>query len=188
MSILLKDAEVRRFTAREYDRLGELGVISSEERVELIEGIICKMGPEGKRHVAAIELVLDLFAARLRGRHRVRTQHPLTVTEDSQPEPDIAIVEDADPRAYLDAHPATALLVVEVSDNSLEKDLTWKADLYARGEIPEYWVLNLVEDNLVVLREPTAEGYGEKRTLERGETVSPLSFPEIEVAVDELLP
>lgn len=185
---LLKDTEVRRFTAQEYDRLGEMGFISSDERVELIEGIICKMGPEGKRHVAAIELVLDLFTNRLKGRHRVRSQHPLTVAMDSQPEPDIAIVEAADPRAYLEAHPTAALLVVEVSDNSLDKDLTWKANLYARGKIPEYWVLNLVEDNLIVFRKPSEEGYREKRTLKRVDTVSPLRFPEIEVTVNKLLP
>jgi Uma2 family endonuclease len=188
MSSLLHETEVRRFTAEEYDLLGELGVISSTERVELIEGIIRKMGPEGKRHVAAIELALDLFTARLKGRYRVRTQHPLTVARDSEPEPDIAIVEQADPRAYLDAHPTTALLVVEISENSLEKDLNLKASLYARAQIPEYWVVNLVEDALVVFREPSSEGFQTSRTLRRGERITPLNFREVEVAVDELLP
>ncbi len=188
MSSVLHETEVRRFTAKEYDRLGELGVISSEERVELIEGIIRKMGPEGKRHVAAVELALDLFAARLKGRYRVRTQHPLTVAMDSEPEPDIAIVEKADPRAYLDAHPTTALLVVEISENSLEKDLTLKADLYAQAKIPEYWVVNLVEDTLVVLRDPSSDGFQTRRTLKRGARIAPLSFREVEVTVDELLP
>lgn len=188
MTVALNLTEVRRFTVEEYNRLAEMGVISSDERVELIKGIISQMGPEGKRHVAAIELVRDFFAARLKTRHRVRAQHPLTLAGDTEPEPDIAIVEEFDPRAYLFNHPTSALLVVEVADNSLEKDLTTKARLYAQAKIPEYWVVNLVDDTLEVFRDPVEKVYSSRRKLKRGETIAPLKMPDVELCVDDLLP
>lgn len=91
------ETEPRRFTAEEYNRLGEIGVISSDERVELIDGMICKTGPEGRRHVVATDLALNIFTARLKGCHEIRIQHPLAVARESEPEPDIAIVQEPDP-------------------------------------------------------------------------------------------
>lgn len=78
--------------------------------------------------------------------------------------------------------------MIEIAENSLEKDLTTKAVLYARGGIPEYWVANLVENTLVVFGEPANEGYRDCRTLKPGEPITPVSFPDLEVAVEELLP
>ena len=185
---LLRETELRRFTVEEYSRLGEIGVISPDERVELIDGMICKMGPEGIRHVAAIDLALNLFNSRLKGLHGIRIQHPLRVASHAEPEPDIAIVEEADPRAYLDGHPTTALLVIEVADNSLEKDLTSKALTYAKAGIPEYWVVNLIQDNVELFRDPSLDGYLQRKTVSRGQAITPASLSNIEIPVDDLIP
>ena len=141
-----------------------------------------------KRSRAAIELALDLFNARLKGRFRARSQHPLDVADDTEPQPDIAIVEKADPRAYLDEHPRTALLVIEASEASLRKDLGTKARVYARAGIPEYWVQNLVEDTLEVFRDPAGDVYRSRQTLRREDKIALVALPEMEVEVDDLLP
>jgi Uma2 family endonuclease len=118
----------------------------------------------------------------------MRAQHPLTLSGDTEPEPDFALVEEEDPRAYLGSHPKTALLVIEVAYSSLDKDRTSKAALYAKSGIPEYWVENLVDDTLEVFRDPARGQYRDHHTLRRGETIAPVAFPDIELAVSELLP
>lgn len=185
---VLEEPAVRRFTVEEYYRLAEVGVIGPEERVELIEGIICKMSPEGKRHVAGIELALDVLNARLKDRHRARSQHPLDVSDDSEPQPDIAVVESADPRAYLEEHPSSALLVIEVAQASLKRDLKVKPRVYARAGVPEYWVENLVDETLEVFRDPVGDEYRTRLTLRRGDKVSLIAVPDVEIAVSDLLP
>ncbi len=171
--------------------MAEAGVFSEQaeqERVELLAGTISAMSPEGKRHVVAIELARDVLFARLGKRAGMRIQHPLQVASDAVPEPDVAIVEARDPRAYLEEHPRTALLVIEVSHHSLRRDMDFKAQLYARAGVREYWVENLVDDEIEVFREPHADGYGSRRTYRRGESIVLVSFPDVELAVDELLP
>ena len=166
----------------------EAGVFSVEERVELLEGVIVNASPEGKRHVVAIELARKVLTSRLGERAGLRIQHPLQVADDSEPEPDIAVVRDSDPRAYLQHHPSNALLVIEVSLHSLQKDTEVKARMYARAGIQDYWVENLVDDTLEVFRDPREGEFRSHQTYRRGQSVSPIAFPDVEIEVDELLP
>ena len=118
----------------------------------------------------------------------VRIQMPLAAGGDSEPEPDVAVVE-GDEFDYLDAHPATALLVVEVSDDSLTRDRTIKQRLYARGGIPEYWVVAIPPKlRLDVYRDPVGDAYRTIRSLRTGETVAPLARADATIAVADLLP
>lgn len=182
------DIQPRRFNAEEYERMAEAGVFSGQERVELLGGIIAEMSPEGKKHVVAIELARDLLFFRIGKRAGMRIQHPLRVGADSVPEPDIAIVEATDPRAYLEEHPKTALLVIEVSHHTLRRDMDFKARLYARAGVREYWVENLVNDEVAVFRDPGPDGYASQTTYRRGDRISLVAFPDVELGVDELLP
>jgi Uma2 family endonuclease len=150
--------------------------------------VIGDMSPEGKRHVVAIELARRVLSSRLGDRAGMRIQHPLRVADDSVPEPDIAIVEATDPRAYLAEHPTTALLVIEVSHHTLRRDKGLKALLYARAGVPDYWVVNLVDDEIVVSRDPGPDGYASQVTYHRGNTINLRAFPDIQLTVDELLP
>jgi Uma2 family endonuclease len=171
----------------DYERLVAAGILGPGDRVELLEGEIIEMSPEKSRHAAAVDLTLDALRRRLGDSHSIRVQHPLAVSETSEPEPDLAVVPGS-PRDYADRHPSSADLVVEVSDTSLDYDRNRKARVYARAGIVEYWIVNLVDSVLEVHREPTVSGYRSVTTVGRGEAVSPLVEPGAIVPVDDLLP
>jgi len=171
----------------DYERLVSAGILGPGDRVELLEGEIIEMSPEKSRHAAAVDLAVDALRRRLGASHTIRVQHPLAVSDTSEPEPDLAVVSGS-PRDYVDRHPSSADLLVEVSDTSLEYDRTKKARVYAGAGIPEYWIVNLVESVLEVHRDPGRSGYRSVTTRRPGETVSPLAVPGAEIAVTELLP
>lgn len=178
----------RHWSREEYERMVEAGILGPEDRLELIEGEILTMSPQYSPRFTGIQLVSEGLREAFRPQAVVvRVQGPLALTEDSEPEPDVAVVAGA-PRDYREAHPRTALLVVEVADSSLAFDRGRKLALYARAGIPEYWVLNLIDGVLGVYRDPAGEGYRSAVTLRPGESVLPLSAPGSEIAVDELLP
>jgi Uma2 family endonuclease len=182
----------RRFTLEEYHWLVQQGFFR-EDRVELIGGEIVHMAPTGPEHsTTKSRLLLALMPLVGTGRH-LRVDDPLTLG-DQEPVPDVAVVPGS-PEDYRQAHPSSALLVIEVADTSLEYDRTVKASLYASAGIPEYWVVNLVERRLEVYREPTSPApeapfnalYRSLRIYHLEETVSPLFAPEVSVKVGELI-
>ena len=180
-------ARHHRWSRAEYDRAVEAGVFTSDARLELIDGALLAMTPHGSRHFTGVELVVDALRDAFGTGFRVRTQGPLAAGEDSEPEPDVAVVA-GHARTYRDAHPTTALLVVEVSDDSLRRDRTVKQRLYARCGIPEYWILALPDQRLEIHRDPAADGYRSISLHGAGETITPLARPGAAVAVDDLLP
>jgi Uma2 family endonuclease len=115
-------------------------------------------------------------------------QLPFVVGDDSEPEPDIAVVR-GNPRDYIFAHPSNAVLLVEISDSTLDYDRRRKGPVYARADVPAYWIVNLVDRVVEVYREPTADrGYQTVRRYHPGETISPIDGTRAEIAVDDLLP
>ncbi len=163
------------------------GVLGPSDRVELIEGEIIETSPEKSRLAAAVDLAVEALRRAFGGTHTIRVQHPLAVSDASEPEPDLAVVPGS-ARDYVDAHPTSAALVVEVSDSSLEYDRTRKARIYSVAGIGDYWIVNVVEGALEVHRDPTASGYRSISRLTAGETVSPVAAPGASVAVADLLP
>jgi Uma2 family endonuclease len=147
---LLAPEEVRPLSRAEYDRLVELDFFE-DERVELLRGALVRMSPQGAAHANAPARVMKQLILALGDRAVVRAHSPLSLGDWSEPEPDIAVVPPGD---YSRSHPATALLVVEASDSSLRKDRRIKAELYAEHEIPEYWIVNLVESVVEVHMAP----------------------------------
>ncbi len=117
----------------------------------------------------------------------MREQHPLAVDDYSEPEPDVAVVRGAI-RDYMEAHPTSAVLVVEVSNESLRYDRTVKQRLYARCGIPDYWILALPEARLQLYCDPAGDGYQSVTHHSAGDTVAPLARPDAQIAVDDLLP
>ena len=176
-----------RWSRDAYDRAVEAGVFGPDDRIELIDGQLLAMTPQGSRHAAIVNRAGEVLREVFGGGCSVRTQSPLAVGDDSEPEPDLAVVRG---RAldYLDAHPATALLVVEVSDETLRRDRTVKQRLYARHGLPEYWILALPDACLEVYRKPEATGYRSASTLRPGDEVTPLARPGATVVVADLLP
>ena len=177
-----------RWTRRQYEQMIEAGILGEDDRVELIDGEIIEMSPQKGPHAMAVMLTLGALQTAYKDPLMVRPQLPLALDPDSEPEPDIAVVAGK-PRDYPSGHPNTAILVVEISDTTLAQDRTHKARIYARHGIPEYWILNVVDDCLEVYRdpEPTGETYQTKLTLRRGDTITPPKATKaIEVA--DLLP
>ena len=180
-------AETYRWRRDVYDRAVEAGVFGPEDRIELIEGKLVMMTPHGSRHATAIRLV-DRVLTRVFGEDCiVQCQLPLAIADDSEPEPDVAVVE-GEIADYRDAHPSAALLVVEVADDSLPRDRSVKRRLYARGGIPEYWIVSLPDATLEVYRDPAGDDYREVTVLRPGQTVTPLAAPGATIAVSGLLP
>lgn len=163
----------------------DAGILGPDDKVELIEGEILVVSPENALHAAVIDGTLMVLQRVFGKGHYVRPAHPVALDDHSEPEPDLAVVPGS-PNDYRSAHPATALLVVEVSRSSRSFDRGRKQRLYARTGIPEYWVLDLVDDCLFVHRDPAPEGYRTVLREERGATVMPL-HARAEVAVSELL-
>ena len=176
-----------RWSRQAYDRAIEAGVFGPDDRLELIEGQLLAVIPQGSRHAAIVDQAGEMLRRAFGGGFRIRVQSPLAVGDDSEPEPDLAVVRG---RAldYLDAHPTSALLVVEVSDESLRRDRTLKQRLYAGHGIPEYWVLALPDACLEVYRDPAASGYRSVATLRAGDRIAPLACPGTAIAVGDLLP
>ncbi|MCS6918300.1 MAG: Uma2 family endonuclease [Fimbriimonadales bacterium] len=175
-----------KFTPELFHRLGELGILNDETRYELIEGDIYAMPPIGPEHSAAVERGARAFI-RLEqvGMFHARTQNPLRLG-DSEPIPDIAIVP-GDPEDYLESHPTTALLVIEVAKTTLEYDREQKLPLYAQAGVPECWIVNLQERVLEVYREPAGSRYKSLRYYTPDESVCPLFAPNTSIAVASLM-
>ena len=179
----------RMFTVAEYYRMAEVGILQRDERVELIEGEIIVMPPIGPEHAWDVDYLHEVLVRYAVGRYYVRNQNPVRLGDDTEPEPDVALLRRR-PEGYGAAHPTPAdvLLVIEVADSSLEYDRNIKAHIYGRSGVPETWVRNLPEDCIERFTEPGADGYARHTIHRRGETLKPVSMPDLELAVADLLP
>jgi Uma2 family endonuclease len=151
----IPSAPVHRFTVDEYHRMIKAGVLTENQRVELLEGWVISKMPHNPPHDSTIDLVVGQVEEILPQDWFIRVQSAIT-TEDSEPEPDIAVVRGPRGR-YLKSHPRTPEigLLIEVSDTTLDHDRNDKAPIYARARIPTYWIINLVESRVEVYREPS---------------------------------
>lgn len=179
--------DVYRWTREEYYQLAEKGFFPPGKRVELIDGVIYEMSPQKSPHATGISLVLDALRAAFPQGHHVRVQLPLALSDDSEPEPDLAVVSGT-PRDYAKDHPKTAVLIVEISDSSSFHDRERKRSRYARSAIPEYWIVDVAGKQLEVYRNPGEGGYQTRLILKAGDTVVPLASPEAAIPVADLLP
>ena len=191
---MIDGIEERRFTRLEYERMIECGIFTPGDRVELIAGALLVAEPQGSRHSAAIGLVADALRAAFGAGWYVMVQVPLALDEDSEPEPDVAVVPGA-PRDYRDGHPSRPVLVVEVAEDSPRGDRGSKGSLYARGGVTDYWIVDVVGGALEVYRLPSPSPaaplgwtYADRRRREAGETISPLAAPGAIVAVADRRP
>lgn len=177
-----------RMTREKYFRLVEEGLLADDDRVELLEGVVVAMPPQGPPHAGVIGRITDRLVRLFGERALVRSQLPLNLSIFSVPEPDVAVVPRRE-SFYGDAHPTTALLVIEVADRSLPQDRLTKAPIYAAAGIPQYLIVNLRQRCVEVNRlpDPAARQYRETRIARRGERIALEAFPDLDLAVDELL-
>jgi Uma2 family endonuclease len=173
---------IRPLKRVEYDALVQSGLLD-DSRVELILGALIDMSPQGPRHAEVVQRLAERLIRDLPPSVKTRIQSPLALSDDSEPEPDVAVVQAAD---YSAAHPSQALLVIEVADSSLHKDRGVKAGLYAAAGVPELWLVNLGERVIEVHRQPKAGGYGSVERVAGG-ILSPELLPATRIAVAEIL-
>lgn len=177
-----------RFTVAEYYRMAEIGVLRPDARVELLNGEITDMSPIGPFHGGVVKRLNDYFTRVASDRWLVVVQDPLRLGDYSEPEPDLMLVRRS-PDFYTSKHPEAqdVLLLIEVSDTSLEVDRKEKLPAYGHAGIPEVWIVNLNDRTIEVHREPNFSGYGVAKILRTGDKASPQAFPDVVVDVAELL-
>jgi Uma2 family endonuclease len=184
----LEDVAQRRFTVAEYHRMAETGILRPDERVELVRGVVRRMSPKKRAHVIAADQICDLLKGALEGRASVYWEAPLVAEEiDSEPEPDVMVYSNPDRNAYGTSR-TRALLAIEVAESSLEYDRGEKSTLYAEAGVPEYWVLNLVDRELEVFRDPVEGIYRRHFRAAGGDRVAPSAWPDVEIGVSTLFP
>jgi Uma2 family endonuclease len=182
---------LRRWKRVEYERLVDLGAFDREP-IELIGGHLIVAEPKGSRHATAVDAADETLRAVLPPGWVVRNQNPVALDEESEPEPDLAVVPGAR-GDYRQQHPSRAALVVEVAESSLAFDRTQKGSLYARAGVAEYWIVNLMDDVLEVYRTPAPDpaapygwAYAEREALPQTATIAPLAIPSAPVRVARL--
>jgi Uma2 family endonuclease len=184
----------RRWTRAEYDRMIEVGVFRSGDPVELLGGELIVGEPQGAAHHTAIGLIEDALRAALGPGWVIRSQGPIALDDESEPEPDVAVARGAR-RDYSREHPSRPALVVEVAESSLRLDREYKGSLYARAGLTDYWVLDLADLVLEVYRDPVADPgapfgwrYATTARLVADAHVVPLAAPTVRLRVSDFLP
>ena len=179
----------RKFTVAEYYRMTEEGILHHTERLELLDGEIIVMAAIGVPHAIGVNRLNMAFAAVARGRFTVSVQNPVHLDDYSEPQPDVVIARlRGDAELYSHPGPEDTLLAVEVADSSLAFDREVKSRRYAAAGILEMWVMNLPGDCIDRLDLPMPAGYARHTVFRRGETLRPAALPDLELAVDDLLP
>lgn len=184
----------KRFTLTEYHRLIELGFLTEDDRIELIRGELIQMAAKGTAHSVCNTKLFRELDRLVRDRAVIRGQEPILLPTDSEPEPDTVIARGiADD--YLLAHPQpeNILLVIEVSDSTLNYDQNTKLALYSEARINDYWIVNLVANQLELYSQPYHDaqgnfGYRFKQIALRYESVALPRFPDLSLELERVFP
>lgn len=179
----------RLISVGEYDQMIAHGILTAEDKVELLNGVIIEKMPKGIKHAALNDLISNLFRERLGNKAIVRNQNPVVLNDFSEPEPDIALVKPP-LKTYFERHPTPEdiFLIVEISDTTLGRDRFAKGLAYAKAGIRQYLVINIQDQTIEDYREPAEDGYQSKQTHHTGQSFKLVAFPEFEIKVEEILP
>ncbi len=175
------------FTVEDYYAMAEAGILSPDDRVELLDGEIIAMAPIGSRHANCVGQLTDALTSLVGQRALVWVQNPVRLDGGSEPQPDVMLVRRRD---YSSAHPGPGdvLLLIEVSDTTADVDRGCKLPLYARSGVPEVWIVNLSEGCVEIYAEPAGAGYAASRTVGIDGEVSPAAFADISLPVEQMMP
>ena len=175
------------FTVDDLDQMLESGVLTEDDNVELLNGELVTMSPVGSRHAACVKRLNHFFSQTIGDKAIVSVQDPIQIRPNSQPEPDIAILRVRHD-FYMDAHPEAAdvLLLIEVSDSSLDYDKEIKLGIYGRGGVPEVWIINLQDEQVDSYRGPFNGGYRLRERFLLGENIKADLLPKLEVNISQV--
>jgi Uma2 family endonuclease len=183
------NTQVRPLTSVEYYQMMESGIIREGERVELILGQIFTMAAKGTRHTVSTTKFITELPMLIQRRAIVRCQDPISLPNNSEPEPDIVIARLRSDD-YINSHPSPAdiILVIEVADSSIKFDRDTKAPLYAAAGISEYWIVNLIDNRLEIYRQPSDSIYTSIQIVTPPQSISLPEFPEILLNIGDFFP
>jgi Uma2 family endonuclease len=176
-----------KLSVEDYHKLGEVGILTEDSRVELIEGELIDMAPIGGPHMGLVNRLNRLLVPAVGDLGVVSIQNPVTLPPDSEPQPDVAILKPgADSAGSTVPRPDEVLLLIEVADTTLAYDRNTKLKLYAKAGVAEAWIVNLQSKCVEVYREPTINGYLRKLETGLGDSVSPLRLPMVVLRVADI--
>ena len=177
----------RKFTVEQYHKMIESGILTEDDRVELIRGEIIEMSPIGTKHAACVNRLINLLVQLLGKRVIVAAQNPIRLNDNSQPQPDVALLKPRDD-FYATAHPQPQdiFLLIEVADSTIEYDREEKIPLYAEANIIEVWLVDINEQIVEVYQQPTAAGYQHIQKFASGQTLSIPGFPDVKITINEI--
>lgn len=176
------------FTTAEYHQMLEAGILTEDDRIELIEGELYEMSPIGSRHAAAVNRLTEILGEQLRGIAIVSVQNPIELSEYSEPQPDLTLLRRRDD-FYSQSHPTPAdiLVAIEVSDTTHERDRSLKLPAYARAGVAEAWLVDLFNDHIEVHSQPASGIYQEIRIVLRDQPLVSKSIPQLQLKAEEIL-
>jgi Uma2 family endonuclease len=178
----------RLFDVDDYHRMAKAGILSEDDRVELIDGEIVAMTPIGPRHNAAVNRATRTLVTIVGDQAIVQVQGSVRLDRFREPQPDIVLL-----RPQLDFYasrlpgPSDILLIIEIAESSLDYDREVKARIYAQAGVPEYWLVDLDDRSLSCYREPQGGTYQTLRECRSGESIAPEALPQCAISADVLL-
>lgn len=185
---MLLEIERHLFTVDRYHQMIDAGILTENDRVQLIQGDLITMSPIGIRHAACVNKLTRKLSQHLSEQAIVSVQNPIQLSDISEPEPDVALLVYRDDY-YANRLPQAAdvYLIIEVSDSTLAFDRTVKLPMYAQAGIAEVWVVNLIDNAIEVYREPVAGKYTTRMRVAKNGEVTAVSFPQITFPVSDLI-
>ncbi len=183
------EPQIHLWSIADYHQMIEARVLDEDDRVELLEGKIVCMSPQRPFHAASVQRSSRLLFKLLSDRAEIRIQLPVTLGNDSEPEPDVAVVR-FDINEYSFRHPEASdiYLLIEVADWTISKDRKQKARIYGKNQVLEYWILDIQKRQVYVFRQPVDGSYREELILSSGDSFAMQAFPDVAIALESLFP
>lgn len=183
------EPQIRLWSIADYHQMIEAGILDEDDHVELLEGKIVCMSPQRPFHAASVQRSSRLLFQLLSDRAEIRTQLPVILGNDSEPEPDLAVVRfDANEYSFRHPEASDIYLLIEVADSTIAKDRKQKARIYAKNRVLEYWILDLQKRQVYVFRQPEENTYREELILNSINSITIQAFPDVAIALDAMFP
>jgi Uma2 family endonuclease len=188
-SVLSRCPELARhlWTVEEYHRMGEVGLLDADARVELIEGEIVEMAPIGDAHAAISNRLTRLLVLAVGERGIVAVGNPIRLSQRSEPQPDFSVLRPRADYQTRGPRPEDVMLAVEVSDTTLRRDRRVKLALYARAGIPEFWIVNLEVREVEIYRSLAGDSYASVERKGARDVVTMEALPGVTIAISQIL-
>jgi len=177
----------RKFRISDYHRMAETGILSENERIELIAGDIVTMIPVGSQHTSCVKSLKQILTTMLADTVIVWVQNPICLGEYSEPEPDVALLKPR-PDLYTEHHPTSTdvFLIVEVTEQALDYERDIKLPVYAQAGIGEVWLVNVKDLQVEVYTRPAGQEYDMYRKFYQEHTITSVIFPNLRIPVETI--